>query len=460
MAKIVRRLSSRIDSAGECQILLRLTVSSTKQVRIKSGLHIAPKYLNDGRFVYPRKNPAESARVREIENKLISLERHLINIVAETHVSKIDSELMNHEACRHLYPEKARHAEYAFRIKMLGIDAPGSFYGLFENYLQKPISEVRKRNLRSLARSIRRFELYKQYSSDPAFSMDVSSITRKTIDEIIEFWKNEHKIYDECPKIFMDSPILPNNIRCNRKPQPKGNNAITDLFKRLRAFFNWAVSEGYIAKSPFQGYKNAPKEKYGIPWYMTKAELDKVADFDLTACPALSVQRDIFVFQSLVGCRIGDLRQLGPANIIGDTIQYIPHKTKGERPEVVTVPLTRRAKEILNRYEEQRNQTRRILPFISEQRYNDNIKIILKRCGINRIVTIVNPTTGNEEQHPICDIASSHMARRNFSGIQFKAGVPVDIICSMTGHAPGSKAFARYREIDTDIKRTALSALE
>ena len=35
-----------------------------------------------------------------------------------------------------------------------------------------------------------------------------------------------------------------------------------------------------------------------------------------------------------------------------------------------------------------------------------------------------------------------------------------NIVASMSGHKEGSKAFARYREIDKDIKRDALKVFE
>ncbi len=61
-----------------------------------------------------------------------------------------------------------------------------------------------------------------------------------------------------------------------------------------------------------------------------------------------------------------------------------------------------------------------LLPFISPQKYNDAIKKIFTRCGITRIVTVLNPTTGNEEKRPINEIASSHLARRTFIGNIYK----------------------------------------
>lgn len=37
-------------------------------------------------------------------------------------------------------------------------------------------------------------------------------------------------------------------------------------------------------------------------------------------------------------------------NIINEAVEYIPHKTKDERPAVVRVPLNGRAKELIEKY--------------------------------------------------------------------------------------------------------------
>lgn len=58
----------------------------------------------------------------------------------------------------------------------------------------------------------------------------------------------------------------------------------------------------------------------------------------------------------------------------------------------------------------------RLLPFISEQKYNDAIKDIFRIAGVVRPVTVINPRTGKEGKRPICDVASSHLTRRTFVG--------------------------------------------
>ena len=137
----------------------------------------------------------------------------------------------------------------------------------------------------------------------------------------------------------------------------------------------------------------------------------------------------------------------------------IPHKTKDERPRVVRVPLNKRAKELVEKYKGVDNKNR-LFPFISTQKYNDAIKDILRLCEITRIITVLNTVTGKEEKRPINEVASSHMARRTFIGNMYKKVKDPNLVGSLSGHAEGSKAFSRYREIDDDIKRELVNMIE
>jgi integrase len=155
--------------------------------------------------------------------------------------------------------------------------------------------------------------------------------------------------------------------------------------------------------------------------------------------------------------RVGDFYSLTTSNIVRDAIEYIPSKTLNESGKVARIPLTKRAKEIIERYHKDGQMS--LVPLISEQHYNKAIKDMLRIAGIDRVVTVLNPTTRMEEKHPIWEVASSHMARRNFIGNLYAEVKDPDLISSMTGHVEGSKAFARYRTIDDSIKQSVLSAL-
>lgn len=76
------------------------------------------------------------------------------------------------------------------------------------------------------------------------------------------------------------------------------------------------------------------------------------------------------------------------------------------------------------------------------------------------MVTVLNPTTGAEEKRPLNEIASSHLARHTFIGNLYKKVKDPNLVGSLSGHKEGSKAFARYRDIDEDIKKELVNLLD
>ncbi len=66
--------------------------------------------------------------------------------------------------------------------------------------------------------------------------------------------------------------------------------------------------------------------------YISIDERNKIYRTNLIRHPQLATQRDIFVFQCLIGCRVGDLYKLTRDNLIGGAVEYIPRKTKDGHP--------------------------------------------------------------------------------------------------------------------------------
>ena len=84
---------------------------------------------------------------------------------------------------------------------------------------------------------------------------------------------------------------------------------------------------------------------------------------------------------------------------------------------------------------------------------------MIKLAEIDRIVTILDSVTGEEVKKPLYEVASSHMARRTFIGNLYKKVKDPNLVGSLSGHKEGSKAFARYRDIDEDMKKELVSLL-
>lgn len=144
-------------------------------------------------------------------------------------------------------------------------------------------------------------------------------------------------------------------------------------------------------------------------YFLSLKELMKLHQFDFSNRPDLELIRDLFVLQIYLGMRFGEFFS---ANIVVDAIEYTPTKT-GNR--VVRLLLTGTAKEIIKKYS--RPDAQSLVPKLSLPDYNKGIKKVLKEVGIDRVVAIMNPTTGHEEHYPIYEVASSQMARRTFVGL-------------------------------------------
>jgi integrase len=312
-----------------------------------------------------------------------------------------------------------------------------SLWDAFQLYIDTAkVSEGRRKHLTSTQNHLKRFE------SQLGFSITFERFDSGLIHRFEAYLKEEGtdpEKYKHLPK--------------KDRPKRKSGNRITGVLKILRAFFNWASSKSQqlIKTSPFENFQ-IDVERYGRPIYLTKKERDHLYDFQ-TDNEKLKKVRDIFVFQCYVGCRVGDLIKLTKGNIINGSVEYIPGKTKEELPIVVRVPLTVKAKEILSRYNIPDGS---LLPFISDQRYNEYLKELFEEAKLNRMVTRLNPLTRNEERVPLYSIATSHMARRTFVGTLHR-NVKDSVIASMSGHVEDSRAFSRYYNVDDDTKADAVN---
>lgn len=320
---------------------------------------------------------------------------------------------------------------------------------LFEWFLEdKRYSHQRKRNMRVLLLDIMRYERYVTTVSGNPYTFNVEAITSNDLRSFERFIEDEWRIATIYPELYEGI----------KEPIQRGRNTVITLMTHLRTFFNWLKKQEIIAHSPFERY-SLDDCVYGSPIYISIEELHQLKNTDLSKRPQLQAQRDIFVFQACIGCRVSDLLNFTGKNITNDAIEYIARKTKEERPVTVRVPLNNMAKDILSRYVTD-DMNAPLLPFISAQKYNDAIKRAFKAAGLTRNVIQLNPQTREPEQKPLYEVASSHMARKIFIGNIFKKVKDQSLVSELTGHAPGSKAFSRYRNIDDDMKRDMVALLE
>ena len=354
------------------------------------------------------------------------------------------------------------------------------FFDYTNEYLtKKKFSTPRERGFNVLFRDVARYIGYVQATdrNRKHYSWDIEKVTKADIEDFREYLRNEKKLESRHPRLFVRlTKEYPADIkRGTGIIHEKGENAIIELMKRLRSYFSWLNEQEYTQNDPFKGVKIGVSH-YGKPYYITIAERNQIAEADLktiwdnmdakekkglnVSFETLEQQRDIFVFQCFVGCRVGDLMTFTSKNIIGDTLQYYPHKTKddGTQSVMASVPLHPKAQALIEKYKGV-DPKGRLFPYISSDKYNDAIKLIFTMAGVTREVVIRNPTTGQFETHPINEIASSHLARRTFVGNAYLKSPDPSIVGSMSGHVDGSKAFRRSRNIEESTQRAIIDQM-
>ncbi len=456
---------------------IRVTVHTRQTSRhTGTGIMIDPKYWDAVKqcVIEPRFKLASAeqrqlcAELREKNRRLSDLKRIIEDAVNDAKYSK-HGELSAAELDVLVHGEQAEQNEGSTTATI-------SLYTRMQEavkvvYSMRDVSYGRMKRVKNVINKLEQYEISRERP------MTIGNCTPEILADFERFLLTE---------------IKNDNRRSHRNNNSVGigkNTANTDL-KLLKAVFNHCERNGIIDKSPFMQFE-LPKAVYADPIFLAQSELAAIegADFgvfvdyikqsfkkrlregEIKAMPSekqiygfaklLEEKRDIFVFQSRVGCRIGDLLKLTKKNVTegndGAYLHYIAEKTTKTSARTINVPLHDEALAIVRRYAGRDGV--RLLPFVSAQKYNNEIKRVFEAVGITRSVTILDTATQTPKQVRICDVASSHMARKTFCGTMFNEGVDSSIICAMSGHTEGSKAFARYHNVDMSLMRTAINRI-
>lgn len=433
MATITTSLSTRVDARGKSEILLRFVGGRDHVYRLHSHLFVAPSRWKDGEIVIPRIETKEQQELLTTRKQLEDLVRHLLDCFQAGDPAKVNRPWMQDAVELFFHPERRR-------------GAAGDLLTLFDKFAQeRDVSPGRRKRYAVVRGSLVRFQAVR--GEGPLATDD---FTQELLEEYNAFLLDEHRLARTKKWAHLYGEL-------ESSPEERSKNTIIDYMKILRSFFRWLDQRGVRTDDPFRGF-HIGTGVYGTPYYLTIEEREQVYRTNLTRHPALAAQRDIFVFQCLVGCRVGDLIKLRKDDVLDGVLTYIPRKTINDRPVVVRVPLNQTAKDILALYADFPGD--RLLPFISQPKYNEALKRIFLAARMKRQVPVLDPLTRQEVKRPLYEVASSHLARRTFIGNLYKQVPDPNLIGSMSGHREGSAAFARYRSIDDEMKAGLVEKLD
>jgi len=314
------------------------------------------------------------------------------------------------------------------------------------------------------------------------FIKDSESGDRKNKDAMdlspgtIKAWKGFQRIFNEFQGIYTPERLewRKENDKPVRTKKTIDFNAITIDF--YHSFVRFLTDEGYNKGTigrfikelkmfmkrgledklhnnrefEYSAFKGIKSESFSI--YLTKSELDKIYNLDLSNNPELDIARDAFMVLCETAIRISDYKQVD-LNIRktedGTKLLYITQsKTSGQ----VVIPLSARLEEILKKYDNK-------LPKLPDQYINRRIKVVARMCGIDEVLRWESEKYGKtfEKKAHKWELVTCHTGRRSAATNMYLAGIPTISIMQITGHKTESM-FLKYIKVSTEENARKLAA--
>ena len=488
MANFKFSLAKKTESDGKKQILLRVDLTATIRPSFKTGVYVNPELFTDG------KGEIKIPRAKIVKGGAIAVNQMEIDEAsrAKTQLNKYTATLNDiilQSKGRVEAKEMKEWIKAVLSLKSLSTISPftydniveameaekaaeqvakiGTIYNLIREYCEskhrygkgfyKNISESSIRGYTTLARTLARYEYYKQHTGNPDFSLHIPDITHKTIEDFLQFYKTEGDLLKKHPNIFKgirekfnDNEILAVKGRRGMKQSNRSTITVLTFFSLLNTLFEWIVEEkGFIAVNPCKrAMIDTPKEYEKEIHYLTIEQRDRLANADIKG-KRRKITRDIFVFACHTGCRISDLMNLTEKNIkrvedrntgaIYSVLEYIPIKTSHNRKvKTAAVVLSPKALEIVEKYKGSTTDGK-LFPCSTRVRYNQLIKEIFVDAGLTDPVEVMNPETGETTIQPLNEIASSHLARKTFTQNLYLTTANVMMVKKAAGHSDTSR---------------------
>lgn len=182
------------------------------------------------------------------------------------------------------------------------------------------------------------------------------------------------------------------------------------LYKRHKALSSYikeAKRRGIIEQNPYDEFQ-CKKGKHKEPVALNEIELKRIIDCKPSHSKIEKV-RDMFLFQCLTGLAYVDMQDFNKDKISYIDGSMIINASRVKTDESYIIPLFSEAQEILEKYDYS-------FPKISNQKYNDYIKILAANVGIEKNLT-------------------SHTGRHTYATYLINKGVAVAVIQRALGHA-------------------------
>lgn len=218
-------------------------------------------------------------------------------------------------------------------------------------------------------------------------------------------------------------------------------NTISYYLRTLRAIYNRTINEGLVDPQiyPFRKYKI--KSEKTSKRAISKEDMNKIRNLDLTDAPFLILARDIFMFSYYCrGINLVDIAWLLNKQVIGERLIY-KRKKSGQN---FNLKLTIQALDIIARYKSSDDPESFVFPII---KHNGNGQ--LDYFNYQRLINKHLKKIANKAE--IDTTLTTYVARHSWATHAKHAGYPTAVISEGMGHTTEETTQIYLASFDTDV---------
>lgn len=342
----------------------------------------------------------------EVSNKLNAIENYVLRAFSD---SKIDEVIETKDWLKDTLEE-------FYRPKVQETDFPLDLVSFFDYYINKRREEVSESHIKTLnvtKNKLAKFDIYKGY--------------KVKISNINEDFKNEFAQYSTEKKY-------------SRNTQQKDLKLIKIVCRYARYLGLEIHPQMDALKLPNEAAKNI---------YLTFDELKVIKELTLKQ-EYLDNARDWLLISCYTGQRVSDFMRFKPDMIREESGKFLLEFKQVKTKKQMVVPVSREVRDIL------RKRNGEFPRPISDQKYNEYIKVVCQLAEINEICEGkkresiapegVKPTKNDYRdivgKFEKWELVSSHIGRRSFATNHY-GKVPTTFLIYITGHS-SEKMFLNY----------------
>ncbi len=252
------------------------------------------------------------------------------------------------------------------------------------------------------------------------------------INEITVFWLRNYETY-------------------MRRDLNNMNNTVHSNLKVIRRVLNKAIEEDLLPyeKNPFLRYKLKWEKTEKV--FLTEDELKSLEDLELSPTQkVLTIHRDMFVFACYAGgLRVSDLLFLKWKDVNHNRLLIVMEKTSDQ----LHVPLSNKAKEILNRYRPEDGKPKGfVFPMLNgDTDYSDNA--VWFRAKSSQTAFYNKNLKTLAEMADIDKPVTSHTARHTFATRALNKGMGIEYVSRLMGHTNIKTTQVYTKIVNKDLDR-------